>query len=143
METRQRRIPIRYAAAWSAIGTVIGILVPVLIVVGLSGWDWSLFPQIFARLWIVFLSVISLVVLMSVLFALNPLRFTLAGLALVGFLLLFASAKETPFNQYLGGWINELWDMSLFSTSITVFALTVAIGTIASRRTNRSRQRRG
>jgi len=136
METRQRRMPLWSVAANSAIYITIAIIVTVLIAVGLSGWDWSLFPQVFVRLWIAFLAVLGLAVGMSVLIAWKPLKVSFAGLTLLGFLLLFASSKGTLINQYLGGWIYENWDMNLFSTSITVFALAIAIGAIASVRRN-------
>lgn len=140
MERKQRMGSLRAAAIWSAIYTTVGIVVSVLIAVGLSGWDGTVFLQIFARLWYVFCVVLGVAVGLSVLAAWKPQAFPFAGLLIVGFLLLFASAKGTLINQYLGGWIYENWDMNLFSASITILSLAFAVGAIAMmRRSNRGR----
>lgn len=138
-QKRQGKTPLLVVAWRSAAFSVLLIVLLVVAAVGINHWDWTGFPQIFVRQWVTFLVLMATVVFTFVLVNLNYVWFTLGGLGLLGFFLLLAAGKASLLNTYIGGWLYQAWDMNLFSTAVTVFALAIAFGAIAIERTREKR----
>ena len=107
------------------------ILAIILIAAGFSGWDWSVVPTIFERLWLVILVASGLAVMVTFLVVVTPGKLFFIGLYVLGSALLFASFKNNPVIQPLANYIQKSLDLNLFSTSIAILSLALAVGVIA------------
>lgn len=113
----------------------VACIVALIIVYGLallsdSGWELPVFQQLILEQWRILLlwtfigSIIALIAFYAIIYLASRIRpvFLFGVLVTIGILLLLSSQKGNIFSQYISGWINARWDMSLFAASIAVFS---------------------
>lgn len=126
---------------WIIIYTAVVLVFYVLLLFGLNDWELSALLKILGEQWYILLLVLFLLFSCLFLFHLLVTRiqpiFILAALFLLAFFLLYASNKGSLFQQNISEWINESWDINLFSASVTVLALAFAFGVIVFGRKNK------
>lgn len=119
---------------WIIIYTAVVLVFYMLLLFGLNNWELSALLKILGEQWYILFLVLFLIFSCLFLFHLLVTRiqpiFILAALFLLAFFLLYASNKESLFQQSISEWIDKSWDISLFSASITVLSLTLAFGII-------------
>jgi len=109
---------------------VVAILATVFIAFAVGGFEWHLIPEIFRTFWILFVSVIGLVVILMLLIARLPRGAPVTALLIIAFLFIVSSWKGNEIAETMKDWINTTFEIDLLVGGITIMGLALAIATI-------------